>query len=221
MTVFRASLVRLEAVNPLLAVGVASALLLGFVGLLTSDLLDEMTKSLPGWGQALFILSLMGFIFIIPIAVIAATAVSYARAHLRLRRLVFTYLALILLFTDVYFACVVFDDRGGSDCTEYQCKFDNDIPMQGVQPVWMWLPGVQGRRISLRRVALAYVDCFHYSVITGSTVGFGDIRPSRWYSKLLTDVQVLLSLGLTVLAVSRFFGQGNTPGPKKTGPGNS
>jgi Ion channel len=226
MTVLRSILLRFETINPLLAAVIASAFLVMFISLLTSEFLNDTLNSLPNWGDVVVILLMLAFILVIPLAVIAATAMSYARAHLRLGRLVYTFLALILLFTDIYFATVVFGDRGGTACDSWQCKYDNDIPMQGVQPVWRTLSGIEGRRISMARIGLAYMDCFHYSVVTGSTVGFGDIHPTRWYTKLLTDVQILLSLGLTVLAVSRFFSSQTSPpsvslhgssGPKSTG----
>ena len=49
--------------------------------------------------------------------------------------------------------------------------------------------GVEGRTASWRSIGLAYVDCFHYSVVIGSTVGFDDIHASRWHTKLLTDLR--------------------------------
>ena len=103
-------------------------------------------------------------------------------------------------------------DRGGSPCPSYKkesdCALDNDTPLPGAHPVWRSRGGLEGRTASWRSIALACVDCFHYSVVTGSTVRFGDIHPSRWYTKLLTDLQIILSLGLTVLAVSRHFSLG-------------
>jgi hypothetical protein len=115
-------------------------------------------------------------------------------------------MALILFFADAYFVTVVIDDRGGTPCTVSACAFDNDIPLKGVHPVWRWSSeGPRRRRMSLGRIGLAYVDCFHYSVVTGSTVGYGDVIPVRWYAKLMADCHILLSLGLTVLGVSRVF----------------
>jgi len=206
MTTLRWILNRLLAVNPLLVAGVASALMLGSVALAINEVLRRILDPLPDWLGVLLALALFIVILAIPALAMIATAVSYTHAHLGLGRLIYAFLALILFFADAYFVSVVIDDRGATPCTVAQCAFDNDIPLKGVHPVWRWLSDApRPRRMSLRRIALAYVDCFHYSVVTGSTVGYGDVIPVRWYAKLMADCQILLSLGLTVLGVSRVF----------------
>jgi hypothetical protein len=206
MTTLRWILNRLLAVNPLLVAGVGSALMLGLVALAINEVLRRILDPLPDWLGVLLALALFIVILAIPALAMIATAASYTHAHLGLGRLIYAFLALILFFADAYFVSVVVDDRGGTPCTVSQCAFDNDIPLKGVHPVWRWLSDEpRPRRISLGRIALAYVDCFHYSVVTGSTVGYGDVIPVRWYSKLMADFQILLSLGLTVLGVSRVF----------------
>ena len=157
--------------------------------------------------QTILMLGVLAVLFLFPVLVVVVGAINYVQAHLQLRRLVLTFAALILLFANCYFLTVVSDDRGGTPCPlwQSQCVQDNDIPFIGVHPAWRWLPGIDGRRISVSSIVLAYVDCFHYSVVTASTFGYGDIHANRWYTKLLKDLQILLSLGLTVLAVSRYF----------------
>jgi len=51
----------------------------------------------------------------------------------------------------------------------------------------------------------AIVDCLHFSVVTLSTVGYGDIYPTALYSKLIVDIEILMGLGITVLTVGRHF----------------
>jgi hypothetical protein len=217
MDTLRSLLVRFQTVNPLLVTSIASAFMLALVALSLSQSLGQFLNWLPAWADVLLVFSLLILLLLIPSFVITATAVSYISAHLGLRRLITTFLALVLLFADSYFVSVVVDDRGGTACDAWQCKWDNDIPMQGVHPAWRTLPGLQGRSLSLTQIGLAYIDCFHYSVVTGSTVGFGDIHPARWYAKLMTDLQILLSLGLTVLGVSRLFAsQGQPPRASST-----
>lgn len=50
-------------------------------------------------------------------------------------------------------------------------------------------------------------DCLHLSVVTMATLGYGDISPQRWYSKLATDLQVLAGQVLFVVALGMLFGQ--------------
>jgi Ion channel len=206
MKVLRWILNRLLARNPLFVAGVASALMLGLIALGINETLRRILDPLPDWLQYLLALALFIVILAIPAMAMVATAASYTHAHLGLGRLVYAFLALILFFADAYFVSIVIDDRGGTPCTVSACAFDNDLPLKGVHPVWRWVSeGPRPRRMSLRQIGLAYVDCFHYSVVTGSTVGYGDVIPVRWYSKLMADCQILLSLGLTVLGVSRVF----------------
>jgi hypothetical protein len=206
MKTLRWILNRLLAVNPLGVACAASALMLIFVALAINEVLRRILDPLPDWLGNLLALALFIVILAIPALAMIAAAVGYMHAHEGLGRLIYAFLALLLFFADAYFVTVVVDDRGGTPCTVSQCAFDNDIPLKGVHPVWRWLSEEpRPRRMSLSRIALAYVDCFHYSVVTGSTVGYGDVIPVRWYSKLMADFQILLSLGLTVLGVSRVF----------------
>jgi hypothetical protein len=205
MKVLRWILNRLLAVNPLVVAGGASLLMLIFVALAINKTLMRILDPLPDWLGNLLALALFVVILVIPALAMIAAAAGYMHAHEGLGRLIYAFLALILFFADAYFVSVLIDDRGGTPCTAAQCAFDNDIPLKGVHPVWQWSADAQKRRLSLGRIGLAYVDCFHYSVVTGSTVGYGDVIPVRWYSKLMADSQILLSLGLTVLGVSRVF----------------
>ncbi len=146
----------------------------------------------------------------LPTVALAFTVVGYIRAHIGLQRLIFTFLSLILFFANWYFIAMVFDDRGPVGCppgTSY-CPEVQNIPIEGVSPVWDYHHDY--RELSWRSIGLAYVDCFHYSVVTGSTVGFGDMHAARWYTKLLTDLHILLSLGLTAVGVSRYFANPRT-----------
>lgn len=50
-----------------------------------------------------------------------------------------------------------------------------------------------------------FLDCFHFSVMTTTTVGYGDITPAKRYSKLAADLQSLSSLALLVFALGMLF----------------
>jgi hypothetical protein len=54
--------------------------------------------------------------------------------------------------------------------------------------------------------ASVFFDCLHLSVITMTTVGYGDISPRTWPAKLATDVQALSSTVLIVVALGMLFG---------------
>jgi Ion channel len=208
MKTLRWLLNRVRALNPLAVAGFASASMLVLVALAVNETLRRILDPLPDWLGKLLAVILFLVILALPAVAMIAAAAGYRRAHLGLGRLIYAFLALVLLFADAYFVTVVMDDRGGTPCSTSstaKCAFDNDIPLKGVHPVWQWRAEGRKRRLSVERIALAYVDCFHYSIVTGSTVGYGDVIPARWYAKLMADLQILLSLGLTVLGVSRVF----------------
>lgn len=60
-----------------------------------------------------------------------------------------------------------------------------------------------------------YVDCLYFSTITITTVGFGDISPSLWYSKVTVALEVIFGQALIVLAVGFFFYNLGSGEPKK------
>ena len=49
---------------------------------------------------------------------------------------------------------------------------------------------------------MAWIDAFYFSVITVSTVGYGDISPSTTAGKLFTMVYVVVGIGVFVALVS-------------------
>lgn len=60
-------------------------------------------------------------------------------------------------------------------------------------------------RFKRRSVAPVLSDCFHLSVITMTTVGYGNISPNTWYAKLATDVEALTGTVLLVVALGMLF----------------
>ena len=49
----------------------------------------------------------------------------------------------------------------------------------------------------------SWVDSLYFTVITLTTVGYGDLSPTRTISKLFTVVIVLLGIGLLVTLIER------------------
>ena len=44
-------------------------------------------------------------------------------------------------------------------------------------------------------------DCFHFSVTTASTVGYGDISPATSFTRFVADTQILASVAILVFGV--------------------
>ena len=51
-----------------------------------------------------------------------------------------------------------------------------------------------------------FLDCLHFSVMTMTTVGYGDITPATRYAKIAADLQALTGLALFVVALGMLFG---------------
>jgi len=49
----------------------------------------------------------------------------------------------------------------------------------------------------------SFIDALYFSVMTMSTVGFGDLVPTTTYSKLFTIVYSILSIGVFVAVVGK------------------
>lgn len=62
---------------------------------------------------------------------------------------------------------------------------------------------------------LLYFDSLYYSIITLSTVGFGDVAPMQWYSKLAVSLQVIIGQFFLVLTIGFFFSTLNLDKDKK------
>ena len=51
------------------------------------------------------------------------------------------------------------------------------------------------------------LQCIHFSVVTMATVGYGDVHPNQWYSRLAVDMQILIGQILIVVALGCVLGR--------------
>jgi len=57
----------------------------------------------------------------------------------------------------------------------------------------------------LRNIPNVYFNCLYFSIITITTVGYGDISPDNWYSKILCVLEVLAGHGIFFLILVTLF----------------
>ena len=50
-----------------------------------------------------------------------------------------------------------------------------------------------------------WLDCLHFSTVTIATLGYGDIIPTKWYSKLAADLEVLIGMVFVSLSIGRLL----------------
>lgn len=59
----------------------------------------------------------------------------------------------------------------------------------------------------IKDVLLSLLDCLHFSVVTQTTLGFGDMLPKSFTAKLLVDIQVLSGVYFIAIAIARKVSQ--------------
>ncbi len=57
----------------------------------------------------------------------------------------------------------------------------------------------------LKDLVLIIIDSFHYSVVTATTLGYGDVYPKSALAKLVVDFQVLSSLAIAIFGAGKYF----------------
>lgn len=126
---------------------------------------------------------------IAPFSVLVILALSYKRNAESLGRIVSLYLSLILICANINFIIMAHFSHGDTP------------PFHGIHPLWSG----EDFKLHWNDAFLTVVDCLHFSVTTLSTVGYGDIYPTAWFSKLIVDAEALTGLGITILIVGRYF----------------
>jgi hypothetical protein len=53
-----------------------------------------------------------------------------------------------------------------------------------------------------------FFDFLYFSVVTATTLGYGDIQPSSWQAKSMVMLQVLLALHIVVVGFGSYFSSG-------------
>ncbi|MHC4982214.1 MAG: ion channel [Planctomycetota bacterium] len=120
----------------------------------------------------------------------------YKVDHKYLQNIVLSYFTVMLVFTNIYWLLMLVPGRP-------------PLPFGGIHPAWTFAEGM-GRTIQLKDALLTCVDCFHFSLATISTLGYGDMVPTAWYSKLICNFEVIIGLGIVVVGFGRFFSKKRT-----------
>jgi hypothetical protein len=115
---------------------------------------------------------------------------TYPSAEKLAGRLVALYIAVTLLYANIYMQIALLAGKSAID---------------GIHEPWHWLSASEGRRLYWPNVINTAVDCFHFSCVTISTVGYGDMRPVTVGAKLLCDSEILVGVAILVVGFGRFF----------------
>lgn len=160
------------------------------------------SESEPLFSQVLTLIAknALPFFLVLLLVIAAGSACRVIALHLLrveiltryLWRVVFAYFELILLFASIYFWLMFFVPQ--------------ETPLSNVACPWTECSDLSvARTLDLANLRDSIVDVFHFSIVTVSTLGYGDMLPKTWYAKLLVDAQVVCGIGLIILAIGRYF----------------
>jgi hypothetical protein len=142
--------------------------------------------------QIALILSYFVLVFGIPLISVIVTVATYPLNEKYLSRLVQAYISAMLLFALGYFILVA--------------NTDPDRAFDGITVPWVWRkPSIEGRYLDIELIFRSFVDCVYFSSVTITTLGFGDIRPTIWFSKLMVSAEALAGVGIVVVGIGRHF----------------
>jgi hypothetical protein len=121
-----------------------------------------------------------------------------------IRQLAILYIEIILMFGVIYFYLVSAPNENG--------VIDGKNAISGVDSQWvenLTDAQFQEEKTDILLNALKCMqDCLHFSLITSTTVGYGDMVPKGVLPKLIVDIQVLICLFLLSFGAGTVFSQG-------------
>lgn len=106
-------------------------------------------------------------------------------------KLLTLYFEIFLLYSSVYLWLSLFSNG---------FHFNN---MVGMEPHLLASKETFALGSYLKALATVVIDAFHFSVVTGTTLGYGDVTPSSWIAKLVVDSQVLVTIWVVVIGYGK------------------
>jgi len=146
-------------------------------------------------GGMWFLLFLLPLVVFLPCLSIYHAAKSFELSDDYLVKVVELYAVLALVFANLYFVLIVIHG-------EIQIY-------EKIHTPWTYLEWPQGRRLYIQNILLTAVDCIYFSFATITTSAYGDIKPLVWYTKLLSNIEVIAGLYLVTIGIGRYFSKAN------------
>ena len=134
-----------------------------------------------------------------PIVVAVLQILNLQRTVTSIPGLALLYLEIIVMFGVIYFYAV-------SDSNSTGRKSEKPI-IKGVDSVWVSMVegGAPDKAETLSEAFLCFQDCLYFSLVTSTTVGYGDMVPVSPGAKFLVGIQVILSFFLIAFGAGYFF----------------
>lgn len=151
-----------------------------------------------------------GFAFA-PVILCVIYIINFKQFFTSLSRIASFYLQIVILFGVIYFT-----DICGDAAMQFKDHKEKKIALnyqsqtiKGIDGKWVIMVRDPKLKASsgeiMKHALLCFQDCIHFSLITSATVGYGDMLPVDWKTKLLVDIQVLISFFIAVFGVGSYF----------------
>ena len=128
----------------------------------------------------IFALIFLYFVLVSFSYALLVTVFKYPFKKDNLTSLFLFYLSTIIIFANLYFIMSIMSP--------------SDLPFNNINGFSNIIDGKTIIFANCTDSIITFTNCFHYSTATATTLGLGDITPTKWYTKLATDLQVLTSL---------------------------
>jgi len=152
------------------------------------------------------IFTLASFIMVVvPILITISNIINIQTTMGSLKGLATLYLQIILIFGVIYYFGSA--TNTAKNFQNNNSKSDDRVTITGIDTNWIKL-AIQNegdKREVFYEALIGFQDCIHFSLITSTTVGYGDSVPISPMAKLLVDIQVLVSCFLIAFGVGSFF----------------
>jgi hypothetical protein len=134
-----------------------------------------------------------------PIVVAVLQILNLRRTMTSIPGLALLYLEIIVMFGVIYFYAVSDSNSPGRGSGEPVIK--------GMDSSWVSMveSGAPDKAETLYEAFLCFQDCLYFSLVTSTTVGYGDMVPVSPGAKCLVGIQVILSFFLIAFGAGYFF----------------
>ena len=185
-----------------------------------------LRKNAPGYFK-----SIAWFLALGPIALTVVHARNYRTTISSMPRLVSLYLQVVIMFGCIHFVSVashmvpqitktvklLSNESAIQEFQEFQKNQKNQKNqytqnIKGISGMWLveLYRDTSSKSSIINQALTSLYDSMHFSLMTSTTVGYGDMYPKTIWAKLMVDVQVLVSFFLIAFGVGSFFAQKET-----------
>lgn len=163
--------------------------LTAFLGALYTPLLREIESS---FFLKLTAVSLFGAVYLGSLSVILFRVFTFNRYTQSINGLLLLYFEMLFVFSSIYLWLYLI---GGSAQISGFAELSRELLVRD---------DIDSHHLYRSQMWKIIIDSFHFSVVTGTTLGYGDMVPKHPVAKLLVDVQVLLTVGIVVIGYGRY-----------------